>query len=74
MLSVERIDLADEMALAQAADGGITGHGADIVEPMRHEGGLCAHARSRSRSLAAGVPAAYHSDIVRSVHQPDDPE
>ena len=67
--SIEGIDLADEMALAQAADGGITGHGADGVESVRDECGPCAHARGRSGSLAAGVPAAYHDDIVMSVHR-----
>ena len=66
--SVEGIDLADEMALAQAADGGIAGHGADGVEAMGDERSLRAHARRRGRGLAAGMPAADHDDIVTCVH------
>ena len=60
---VERIDLADEMALAEAADRRIAGHGADRGEAMRDQRRARAQARGRRRGLAAGMAAAHHDDI-----------
>ncbi|MGY4283243.1 hypothetical protein ACVWXO_002463 [Bradyrhizobium sp. LM2.7] len=66
--TVERIDLANQMALAETANGGIAGHGADGREPMRHQSRRRAHPGRRSRSLTAGVAAADHDDVeVRSL-------
>ena len=62
--AVERIDLADQMALAEPADRRIAGHRADSREPMRDQCRARAQARRRGRSLAAGVPAADHNDIA----------
>jgi len=67
--AVERIDLADEMSLAQPADGGIAGHGADGVEPVRDERGFRAHARGRGRRLTAGMAAANDNHIEAAVHR-----
>ena len=66
--TIQGIDLADQMALAETADGGIAGHRADGRETMGHQGGLRAHPRSRARGLAAGVAAADDDDVegVRS--------
>ncbi len=61
--AIERIDLADEMALAKAADGRIAGHGADSDEGMRDKRRPCAEARRRGSRLAASVPAAHHDHV-----------
>ena len=61
--AVERIDLADEVALAKAADGGVAGHRADGREPMGQQRRARAHARGRSRGLTAGVAAADDDDV-----------
>ena len=42
---------------------GIAGHRADGGEAVRDQGGGGAHARGRSRGLAAGMAAANHNDI-----------
>ncbi len=55
---VERIDLAHQMALAEAADGRVAGHLTDRVEAVGEKRGPGAEARGRRCSLAAGVPAA----------------
>ena len=66
--TVERIDLADEMAFAEAADSGIAGQRADLVETLREQGCTCAHSGGGSRSFAAGMTAADHDDIERGGH------
>ena len=60
---VKGIDLAHQMALAQAADGRIAGHLADGGEAVGDEGRLGAQARRRGRGLAAGMAAADDDDI-----------
>ena len=49
--AVQRIDLADEMTLAQAADRRIAGHLADRRKAMRHEGRSCTQAAPQRRPL-----------------------
>ena len=61
--AVQRVDLADQMALAEAADRRIAGHRADGRKPMGHQRGPRAHARGRSRGLAAGMAAADDDDV-----------
>ena len=61
--AVQRIDLADQMALAETADRGIAGHRADGRKAMGHQRGLRAHPRSRARGLAAGMAAADDDDV-----------
>ena len=61
--AVEGIDLAHEMALAQAADGRIAGHLADGREAVGDERRPGAQARGRGRRLAAGMAAADDDDI-----------
>ena len=67
--AVERVDLADQMALAEPADRRIAGHGADGREPMRHQRGFRAHARRRGRGFTAGVAAADHDDVESRIHR-----
>ena len=66
--TVQRVNLADEMPLPQAADRGIAGHCADSGEAMGNQGGLGAHARSRRGRLTAGMAAAHHDHIVLPIH------
>ena len=61
--AVQGVDFADQMALAETADRGIAGHGADGRKTMGHQRRLRAHAGSRARGLAAGMAAADHDDV-----------
>ena len=60
---VEGVDFAHEMALAEAADGGIAGHCANRGKGKGDESGACAHARRRRRRLAAGMAPAHHDHV-----------
>ena len=64
---VEGVDLPDQMALAQPADGGIAGHLADGRRVMGDQQGPRPTPRRGRRGLAAGVPAA-HDDDVKTIH------
>ena len=61
--AVEGVDLADEVALAEAADGGVAGQGADRGEALGDERRAGAGAGRRRRGFAAGVAAADHDDV-----------
>jgi hypothetical protein len=65
---IQRIDLSNQMALAQAPDGRIARHLADRLEPMGYEKGCGAEARSSGCSFAAGVPSAYNNHIEAFDH------
>ena len=62
--AAERVDFAHEMALGDAADGGIAAHLRDEVEVHGDERGLEAHARGGHGGLAAGVAGADDDDVV----------
>ena len=62
--SVERIDLSDQMALAQTTDGRIAGHRADGRKAVRHQRGSAHPSARRTRSLTAGMAAANDDDVV----------
>ena len=64
--AVEGIDLAHQVALAEAADGRIAGHLADRGEGVGDERRTRAHARSRGRGFAAGVAAAHNDHVELS--------
>ena len=61
--TIEGIDLADEMTLAETTDGRIAGHRADRRETMGDQRRPGAHPRGRARGLAAGMAAADHDHI-----------
>ena len=63
--AIQRVDLADEMALAETADRGITGHGPDSRETVGHQGCARTHPRSGARGFAAGVAAADDDHVKR---------
>ena len=70
---IERVDLAHQMAFAEAADGGVATHHADGVAPLRHQ--RCSRAASggRRRGLAAGMAAANDDHVkgfARANHVP----
>ena len=64
--AVQRIDLAHQMALADAADGGIAGHLAQGFEGVGEQQGAGAKARRCRRRFAAGMTAADDDDVVAS--------
>ena len=64
---VEGVDLAHEMSLAEAADGGIAAHRADGRAIECHQGCTRAHTRSDGSGFTAGV-AASHDDDVEFAH------
>ncbi len=68
--AVEGIDLANQVALAEAADRRIAGHDADGRQRLGHQGGAGAHARRGGRGFGAGVAAADHDNIEFRAHAP----
>ena len=61
--AVQRVDLADQVPLGQAADRRVAGHGADRVAPMGQEQRPCAEACGGGRGLAAGMPSSHNNDV-----------
>jgi hypothetical protein len=68
--SVKRVDLAHQLSLAKAADGGIARHRPDRVVSERNQRRFYASAGSRSRRFASGVPAANDNDVKSQSHFP----
>src|SRR5262249_20181233 len=66
--SVECVDLTDQVTLAETADRRIARHGADGRDFVGDECSRGTHARRRSRSLTAGMPAAHDDHIEPRVH------
>jgi hypothetical protein len=62
--AVERVDLPHEMALAEPANRRVAGHLADGGALVGQEERARTEANSRSGSLAAGMPAADHHDVI----------
>ena len=61
--AAEGVDLADEVAFGDAADGGVAAHLGDQVEVKGEQGGAQAHAGGGDGGLAAGVSGADDDDI-----------
>ena len=66
--AIQRIDLAHQVTLAEPADGRVARHLADGREAMRDKRRARAHARRRSRRLAAGMAAADHDNVEGPRH------
>ena len=62
--AAQRVDLLDQMALADAADRGIAGHLAERLDVVGQQQRARAHARGGQRGLGAGVAAADDDDVV----------
>ncbi len=65
----ECIDLANDLALADAADGRIARHAPNGRHIHRYQRGLTAHARGRRRGLDARMPATDDHDVEISFHR-----
>ena len=63
-LAAERVDLADDLPLGDAADRGIAAHRADGVGAHREEGGAQAHPRGCQGRFGAGVAGADDDHVV----------
>ena len=63
--TVQRVDLADQVALAKPADGRVAGHRPDGRKLVGQQRCARAHARGRSRGFTAGVAATDHDDVER---------
>ena len=61
--AAERIDLLDQVALADAADRGVAAHRAERLDVVGEQQRGRAHARRGERGLGPGVTAADHDDI-----------
>ncbi|MNY46053.1 hypothetical protein D3C86_1811990 [compost metagenome] len=61
--AVQGVNLADQMTLAQPADGRVARHLADGLTLVGQQQGARAGAGRRSGGLAAGVTAADDNDI-----------
>ena len=71
--AAQRVDLLDQVALADAADGGIAAHLADRLDVVAEQQRARTGARGGQRGLGAGVAAADHDDVVvdRMAHRTD---
>ena len=65
--AAERIDLLDQMTLADAADRRIAAHLPEGLDVVREQERAAAHARGRERRLGAGVAAADHDHVEFAV-------
>jgi hypothetical protein len=63
--AVQRIDLTNQMTLAEPADRGVAGHRADGREAVGNQGRPGTHTCCRSRGFAAGMAAADHDNVER---------
>ena len=73
--AAQRVDLLDQVTLADAADGGIAAHLAQRLDGLREQQRARAHARGGERGLGAGVPATDH-DYVKwtAAHKESPPD
>ena len=62
--TAHRIDLFDEVTLADAADGGVATHLTQRLDGLREQQRARTHARGRERGFGARVPAT-HDDYVK---------
>ncbi|AUW45057.1 hypothetical protein CUJ84_Chr004755 [Rhizobium leguminosarum] len=65
--AIHRIDLPNQMALAQPANRRITGHDSDRLPPMRNQSGFCPEARSCAGSLRPRMAATDHNHIEDTI-------
>src|SRR5208283_2482158 len=63
-LAAERVDLADQVSLADTADRGIAGHLADMIEVKREHQGARTHPGRGQRGFDTGMAGADDDDVV----------
>ena len=61
--AAKRIDLAHQVAFADTADRRIAAHRSERLDALRQQQRQRTHARSRERSLGAGMAATDDDDI-----------
>ena len=61
--AAERVDLAHDVSLGDAADGGVAGHLGDEVGVEGEQGGAQSHARRGHGSFAAGMTGSDDGNI-----------
>ncbi len=61
----QRIDLAHQMTLADAADRRVAAHLPERLDALRQQQRATPHAGSRERGLGAGMAATDHDDVER---------
>ncbi len=66
--AAQGVDLAHQVALGDAADGGVAGHLRDQVEVHGDHGGPQAQARAGARGFAPGMAGADDHDVVLLIH------
>ena len=69
-LAAERIDLLDQVPLADAADRRVAGHLADGIQVHRQQQGARAHAGGGEGGLGTGVTAADDDDVMHGCRVP----
>jgi hypothetical protein len=62
--ATQRVDLPDDVPLAEASDRGVARHPRHRLAAERDEGRSTSHARRGERGLAAGVSRTHHHDVV----------
>ena len=62
--AAERVDLAHDLSLGDAADGRVATHLADGIAVHCEQGGVGSHSRGSQRRLNAGVSGADDNDVV----------
>ena len=62
--AIERVDFPDQMAFAEAADGGVARHFADGFQLVGDEKGRGAEARGSGGCFAASVASSDHDHII----------
>jgi hypothetical protein len=58
------VDFLRQVALADTADGRVTAHLPERLNPVRHQQGARTRPRSSQRGFRSGVTAAYHYDVA----------
>jgi hypothetical protein len=61
--TIQRINLANQMPLAQTTNRRIAGHHANAIAPQRHKRRAGTHTRGSRCSLTTCMAAANHNDI-----------
>ena len=59
----QRVDLLDQVALADTPDGGVAAHLAERLDALREKQGARAEPGARERGFGAGVSAADHDGV-----------
>ncbi len=65
----QRVNLLDQVPLADTADRGVAAHLAERLDAVRDQQRAATHARSGERGLGAGMAATHHDDLEQCVEK-----